>query len=177
MRIPKISEARNIADFHLANREHLSIWEPLRGSEFYTIPFWQEQIRSAQQQFLHQYSLKLCLFQKENQNLVGMINFVNFERGVFHSCRLGYKIGQNFEGKGMMHESLHVAIAFVFARLNFHRIEANYIPRNHRSGTLLKRLGFKINGQEDHYLRINGKWETHVLTSLINPDWKAPEGT
>ncbi len=175
LRIPDVSEAQNIVDFHKDNQDHLTVWEPRRGSDFYTVSFWQDQIRIAQQEFLKEQSLKLSLYQKQSEQVIGMVNFTTFERGVFQSCRLGYKIGQSFEGKGLMHETLAGAIDYVFHRLNFHRIEANYIPRNQRSSNLLKRLGFKINGQEADYLRINGKWETHILTSLINPAWKSPE--
>ena len=46
---------------------------------------------------------------------------------------------------------------------------ANYIPRNQRSETLLDNLGFAKEGVAIKYLLINGKWEDHVLTSLLNP--------
>jgi ribosomal-protein-alanine N-acetyltransferase len=38
-----------------------------------------------------------------------------------------------------------------------------------RSGRLLGRLGFVIEGYARDYLLVNGRWEDHVLTSLINP--------
>ena len=40
---------------------------------------------------------------------------------------------------------------------------ASYLPRNDRSGVLLKRLGFEIEGKARAYLRINGRWEDHIL--------------
>jgi ribosomal-protein-alanine N-acetyltransferase len=46
---------------------------------------------------------------------------------------------------------------------------ANYMPRNARSGDLLARLGFTVEGKASQYLQINGVWEDHVLTSRINP--------
>ena len=36
-----------------------------------------------------------------------------------------------------MVESLETAIHFIFKQLNFHRIEASYIPRNNRSARVL----------------------------------------
>jgi len=50
-----------------------------------------------------------------------------------------------------------------------HRIHANYMPHNRRSGAVLRRLGFVVDGFARDYLQINGRWEDHVLTSLINP--------
>ncbi|MNL86782.1 ribosomal-protein-S5-alanine N-acetyltransferase [compost metagenome] len=45
---------------------------------------------------------------------------------------------------------------------------ANYIPENERSGALLKRLGFEVEGLARDYLKINGAWRDHVLTARIN---------
>ncbi|MGL5537110.1 MAG: 30S ribosomal protein S5 alanine N-acetyltransferase, partial [Aeromonas veronii] len=36
-------------------------------------------------------------------------------------------------------------------------------------GALLERLGFEREGFARAYLMINGRWEDHILTSLINP--------
>jgi ribosomal-protein-alanine N-acetyltransferase len=40
---------------------------------------------------------------------------------------------------------------------------------NERSGKLLNKLGFSEGGLAKNYLKINGRWEDHVLTSLLNP--------
>jgi len=34
---------------------------------------------------------------------------------------------------------------------------------------VLRRCGFQVEGLAPAYLLINGKWEDHVLTSIINP--------
>jgi ribosomal-protein-alanine N-acetyltransferase len=119
-------------------------------------------------------SLKLFIF---NQNypdrIIGSVNFANFIRGVFQSCLLGYNLAENEQGQGYMTEALRVAIAYVFEELNFHRVMAAYLPHNRRSGNVLKRLGFKVEGYAYDYLMIDRVWQDHVLTSLINPNWQA----
>ena len=45
---------------------------------------------------------------------------------------------------------------------------ANYQPANVWSEALLQRLGFEREGLARRYLKINGHWADHVLTSLIN---------
>ncbi len=69
-----------------------------------------------------------------------------------------------------MRESLTVAIQHVFRDIGLHRIMANYRPENTRSEHLLASLGFEKEGLARSYLKINGSWADHVLTSLINPD-------
>jgi ribosomal-protein-alanine N-acetyltransferase len=44
---------------------------------------------------------------------------------------------------------------------------ANHMPGNERSARLLKSLGFEEEGYAKEYLLINGKWEDHVLNSLL----------
>lgn len=67
-----------------------------------------------------------------------------------------------------MIEALEVAIHYVFNELNMHRIMAAYIPTNQRSSLLLKRLGFVIEGYGRNYIQIDGRWQDHILISLIN---------
>jgi ribosomal-protein-alanine N-acetyltransferase len=86
---------------------------------------------------------------------------------------LGYSLAAVEQGKGYMTEALKVAINFVFTELNLHRIMAAYIPHNQRSGLLLKRLGFGVEGYARDYLMINDQWQDHILTSLINPNWRS----
>lgn len=37
---------------------------------------------------------------------------------------------------------------------------------------LLKRLGFVVEGYARDYLMINGLWQDHILTSLVDQWWK-----
>ena len=172
LRFPEITEAADIVAYCKKNEAHLAPWEPLKDEDYYTIRFWRNTIQQVRQEFQENISMRLNFYESSSKKLIGMINFTNFERGAFQSCRLGYKIDRYYEGKGMMFESLKIAIQYIFNQLNFHRIEASYIPRNKRSARVLKRLGFQITGQVEKYIRINGRWECHVITSLLNPKWK-----
>jgi ribosomal-protein-alanine N-acetyltransferase len=67
-----------------------------------------------------------------------------------------------------MFEALSLTNAYMFDDLGLHRIMAGYLPHNERSGKLLDRLGFEKEGLARKYLKINGRWEDHLLTSLIN---------
>ena len=68
-----------------------------------------------------------------------------------------------------MSEALRAATAHVFSAMELHRIEANYLPENLRSGRLLLRLGFEVQGYARRYLYIDGAWRDHVLTALTCP--------
>lgn len=71
-----------------------------------------------------------------------------------------------------MTEALNNALQYVFDELNLHRVEANYMPHNVKSASVLKRLGFVAEGFARDYLYINGRWEDHVRTSKTNDNWR-----
>lgn len=117
-------------------------------------------------------SIRFLLISKEVSNeVIGICNFTQIFRGPFQACYLGYNIRASHEGKGLMSEALEKVIQYMFEKQKIHRIMANYMPSNEKSARLLSKLGFTIEGCAKDYLLINGKWEDHTLTSLINQQW------
>lgn len=157
-------------DFRVANRAYLKTWEPRRPAEFFTLGFWERQLRHVVQDYLDGNSLCLVILDEADAEVMGVCNFTNIVRGTFQACQLGYALAEKHQGKGVMFEALTQAIDFVFTQMALHRIMAAYIPRNARSGQLLHRLKFLKEGRAIKYLNIDGRWEDHILTSLVNPD-------
>ncbi|NJM69090.1 MAG: GNAT family N-acetyltransferase [Scytonema sp. RU_4_4] len=174
LRLAKKEDIPTILKFYTENRTYLTPFSPLLFDNFFTEKYWQNRVEKNYLEFLNDISLKLFIFSKTNQkNIIGYINFANFVRGVAQYCNVGYGLAEAEQGKGYMTEALQAAIHYVFQDLNMHRIMANYIPHNQRSGNLLRRLGFVVEGYARNYLLINGKWQDHILTSLINSNWRA----
>ncbi|MFT4720188.1 MAG: ribosomal-protein-alanine N-acetyltransferase [Candidatus Azotimanducaceae bacterium] len=162
-------QADLMARFRCDNQEHLVVWEPRRTKEFYTEAFWQMQLRLALRDFRQGQSVSLAILNPEASEVLGVCNYSNIVRGTFQSCHLGYALAQRWQGQGIMFEALQASLTYIFNDLHLHRVMANYLPHNQRSGDLLQRLGFKVEGRAEKLLMINGRWEDHVLTSLINP--------
>ena len=170
IRLGRPDDIPAILNYYHQNRDHLAPFEPLKAPEFYTESYWVEALSQRSQEAKEGKTLKLFLFLKmQPQPLIGSLNFSNFSRGVFQNCTVGYSLAAVYQGQGYMSEALQASINFVFSQLQMHRIEANYLPCNQRSGRLLKRLGFTVNGYAPDYLYIAGRWQGHILTSLINP--------
>lgn len=173
LRLASQDDISAILAYYTENKKHLAPFEPLRPPEFYTGSYWCQEIKERFDTFSNDQSLKLFLFKKENpQVIIGSINFSNFIRGAFQACTLGYSLAAAEQGKGYMSEALKEAIHYVFTELNMHRIMANYLPHNQRSGKLLKRLRFDVEGYARDYLMINSQWQDHILTSLIKHNWQ-----
>ena len=161
-------DAAELLRYQIENRQHLQPWEPLRTDEFYTFGTIERRIASMVRQMSEENSLYLLIRSPESEAVIGECNFTNIVRGPFQACHLGFSVAAIAQGQGLMYEALERAIEFVFGTYGLHRVMANYRPENVRSGQLLKRLGFEVEGTARAYLKINGRWADHVLTSRIN---------
>ncbi len=166
------SDAEDVQAYYLDNAAHLDPWEPQRSDQFHHLDAWQSRIRNAQLDYEAGRALKLILRQRETSDLIGICNFTNIVRGPFQACTLGYSIAASAQGRDLMFEALEASIAFMFEHENLHRIMANYVPENERSGRLLARLGFEIEGRAKDYLHIAGAWRDHILTAKTNPNFR-----
>jgi ribosomal-protein-alanine N-acetyltransferase len=165
-----------IVEYYQLNRAYLEPFEPQRPTNFYTHEFWQTVLASRESDFRNGCAVKLLIFlQAEPKPLIGTINLNTIVRGALYGATLGYGLSAQHQGQGYMTEAGQRLIAYAFDELNLHRIMASYLPHNHRSANVLKRLGFQIEGIARDYLFINGQWQDHVMTSLINPHWQMPE--
>ena len=154
--------------FRDENRDYLKPWEPLRRPDFFTEGFWEIQLRLTLRDFREGASAGFVLLSPVEDEVLGVCNYTNIVRGTFQSCQLGYALAEKHQHKGLMFEALSMTNQYMFDDLGLHRIMAGYLPHNERSGKLLDRLGFEKEGLARKYLKINGRWEDHLLTSLIN---------
>jgi ribosomal-protein-alanine N-acetyltransferase len=172
LRLATPQDVPGIVRYFGENRAFLGPWEPRRAERFYTDAFWAEQVERNRDEAAADRSLRLFIFPNDAPGeVIGTVGFTEFVRGIFQACYLGYGLSAAREGLGLMREALRAAIAHAFGPMRMNRIMANYVPHNRRSGNLLKALGFQVEGYARDYLRIDGRWEDHVLTSLTNPDW------
>ncbi|MCJ8294623.1 MAG: GNAT family N-acetyltransferase [Colwellia sp.] len=151
------------------NSSHLSQWQPTRIAEYFGVEETQKRVKLNFKNFQLGSSISLVAFDKSKSEIICLCTFSNVVYGAFQACNLGYSISEKNQGKGLMFEMLQASILYVFTEYNLHRIMANYIPSNVRSETLLDKLGFQKEGLAKSYLKIDGTWQDHVLTSKINP--------
>lgn len=154
-RIEKFSGSRH--DMRLKN-EH---WETLATAEH--ILRWNHK------------ALTFLFFRKSDSFFVGACHFSGFVWGPFRSCNIGYQIDGCVEGKGYMKEAATAALNYVFKEWGIHRVVANYDADNTRSGGLLKRLGFEVEGCARDWIELKGKRRDAMTTALLRSDWELRE--
>lgn len=171
VRMAEVTDVPAIVTFVNLNRDFLKPWEPRRTAEYYTADYWTRVVVQNQADFRDDYSLRMFLFPKGETRVIGTLNFSNFVRGVAQYCTVGYSLGEHDQGQGYMAEALTAGLRYAFEEMNLHRVTASYMPHNLRSGALLKRLGFVVEGYARDYLQIDGRWQDHVITARVNEGW------
>lgn len=166
-------DAWRLADYYAENRHFLKPWEPIRDESHCYPSGWQARLGMIAEFHKQGSAYYFALLDPDEKEIIGVANFSNVVRGSFHACYLGYSIAQKWQGQGLMFEALTAAIRYMQRTQHIHRIMANYMPRNKRSGDLLARLGFEKEGYAKNYLLIDGQWRDHVLTALTTSEWTA----
>jgi ribosomal-protein-alanine N-acetyltransferase len=169
---PSPAHGPALRDYMARNREHFAPYLPPLPEGLHTVEFWHERLAAWREEAAADQSLRLMLLERGGREgvVIGDCAFTNIVRGPFQACHLGYKLDRQFVGRGLMKEALSASLNYAFDSLKLHRIMANYQPTNERSGRLLRRLGFTIEGYARDYLYLNGAWRDHILTSLVNPN-------
>lgn len=161
------SDAQLLVDYYRHNRSHLDPWEPEKGEHFYDVELTRARIAQMQENFINDNAVHFVALTPDRQCVIGLANFTTIARGAFQACYLGFSIGREYQGNGLMHEFLTPCIHYMFVQKALNRIMANHLPHNSRSARLLHRLGFAREGYAKRYLKIAGQWQDHVLRSKI----------
>ncbi|MBN4075149.1 MAG: hypothetical protein COA71_00920 [SAR86 cluster bacterium] len=168
IRLVKATDADLLSAYHLKNAEHFRKWEPKHEADYYSAGQLKKRLSSfivAQNEDRAAYFVAI-----DNGKVLAHCSLTNIIYGPLKGCHIGYGVAKSFEGTGLMTKVCQHAINYAFSKLALNRLMAAYMPFNSRSETLLKKLGFTQEGLARKYLQINGSWEDHVLTSLINPE-------
>lgn len=167
IRLIKNTDAKMLSAYHLKNAHHFKQWEPKHEADYYSV----QQLKNRLSTFLiAQNKGRAAYFVAiDNNEIIAQCSLTNIIYGPLKGGHIGYSVDAAFEGTGLMTQVCKETIDHAFKKLNLNRLMAAYIPHNSRSEALLKKLGFSREGLARKYLQINGQWEDHVLTSLINP--------
>jgi ribosomal-protein-alanine N-acetyltransferase len=168
--VPEYAEAA--CAYYARNRAHLDPWEPARAPDFFTAAYHRRELERTWREQLAGSCARFAVHVGASDDLVGIINLWQIRRGNLQVAVIGYSLDAVHEGHGYMTEAAGAVVEYGFGALNLHRIETSYHPTNERSGRVLRRLGFVVEGYARDYLRINGDWRDAILVSLTNPNWQ-----
>ncbi len=170
IRPPRRGDGTRMADYYVRNREFLQPWYPRFRPEDVDAGAWERAIPMIDAERRDNKALRTVLIDAEG--VAGVANLTAISASPGFRATLGYSLAARAQGRGLMREALSTLLPAAVDRYRLHRVEAAYLPRNERSGRLLRSLGFEREGLAGSYLLIDGRWEDHVLTAWTNPDWR-----
>lgn len=149
------------------NRAHLRQWLPWVDStktQKDTLAF----IESTIKQFSENKSIQCGIWLDEK--LVGTIGQ---HRVVWANkwCSLGYWLGAEFEGRGLMTKSCKTMVDYSFREQNLNCVEIAAAVENKKSQAIPERLGFKREGVLRQRECLYGRFVDHAVYSLLKSEW------
>lgn len=170
LRVPRAADYEQWRALRERSREFLTPWEPIWPKNDLARTAYRRRIKRYARDIRQGETYPFFIFDDRGEDLIGGLTLSHVRRGVTQSCSLGYWIGLSHERKGNMTAAVRVATSFVFDNLQLHRLEAACLPSNEPSIRLLERTGFQREGLARNYLRINGKWQDHILFAIVSDD-------
>ena len=153
-----------------ASRDFLVPWEPSWPADATAAMAFRQRLHYGKREWKTDQSYGFLIFRREDGRLVGGVTLGQMRRGVAQAASLGYWVGAPYQRRGYMTEALTLLIEHGFGAMGLHRIEAACLPENAASRGLLLKLGFREEGRARQFLRINGRWQDHMLFALIASD-------
>lgn len=170
LRVLEARDAQDLLNLRVHNHTFLQPFEPIRDAEYLTLEWQLQDIENHQHGADTDQSYAFGIFLQETDELIGRIAITGISRGPAQHANLGYFLAEEHNGKGYMTEAVKQCVAFAFRELHLHRIQAGVMPRNLRSGRVLEKAGFRVEGLAKRYIRINGQWEDHILYAITTED-------
>lgn len=105
-----------------------------------------ESLEIMQNLFIDKYDSWAIVY-KENGRVIGSIGYELDVRRPDINCReLGYAMGEDYWGKGIMTEAAKAALQYGFEELGLDMVSIYRNPQNHRSGRVIDKCGFAYEG-------------------------------
>lgn len=92
-------------------------------------------------------------------------------------AELGYWIAVDCWNRGYATEASRTIIDLGFETLGLHRIESRHFLRNPASGRVMQKIGMKQEGVERDLVIKWDRFESLVLYSILEPEWRAGRAT
>jgi len=167
LRHPTAGDYADWAELRTRSRKHLTPWEPSWAHDDLSHSMYRRRLRAYAKDIRDDISYPYFIFDASVGTLVGGVTLSNVRRGSAQTASLGYWMGEPYAGRGYMREAVLTLLPVVFGTLRLHRVEAATMVNNAASIRVLEACNFEREGLARSYLKINGRWEDHILYARV----------
>lgn len=107
--------------------------------------------------------------------LAGWINLHNRTGGTVSGAEIGYWLGKEFVGRGIITRAAKTLTDYAFAHWDVNRVFLGIAINNSRSYAIPERLGFTVEGTLRQNYHINDEWVDHRIYTMLKDEWTLPQ--
>jgi ribosomal-protein-alanine N-acetyltransferase len=160
------SDAQELFAFELKNRAFFERVGFPRGDDYYELNNFNEIIKESIEE-QEKGLVNMYLIKNHNGMILGRINLLSIVRGIFNKAELGYRMGEEHQGKGYATSAVKLILDKAVNNHKLHRIEAGTSPDNIGSQIVLIKNGFQFVGRFNKYINYNGEWRDSIYFERI----------
>lgn len=164
----EIKDAEKLFDLINRNRDHIGEW-----LKFPSITLKEDDSKTFIERTRIRYAKDegYWLGVWNGDELAGSIGYLYVDQEN-KKTEIGYWLGKEYEGKGIITKSIKVLIDYAFNELQLHKIEIGAARDNIRSRAIPEKLGFKREGEIRDYEYINGRFIDRIIYGLKADEWR-----
>jgi len=161
------SHIKELFDLTNTNRKYLREWLPWVDSTR-NINDTAEFVKTSVSRNNKKNGFELVI--KYQERIAGILGLLYIDH-LNKNTEIGYWLAESFTGKGIMTESCKALTDRCLKEMNLNRVSIRCAAENYISQGIPKRLNFKKEGvlRENGFL--NGKFEDHIVYSMLKSEW------
>ena len=114
------------------------------------------------------YKWAICL-KETPEYAIGDISVVNKDEKI-NSCEVGYILGEDYWGQGLMTEALKAVLTFLLQEAGFNRVSAEFVTVNPASGRVMEKAGMSYEGTLRQAKFHKGQVKDYSIYSILQSD-------
>lgn len=169
LKLVDVNDAQRLFQLTSDSRVHLRKWVPWvddTRSVMDTEDFIKESLKSYDEYK----SMNMVVVFKDE--VVGVAGFNEFDWPNKHAA-IGYWLGKQYTGKGIMTRVVRELTDFAFTQLNLNRVEIRAAAENEKSRAIPEKLGFKNEGRIREAEWLYDKFVDHIVYGMLKKEWLA----
>lgn len=170
IRMPDYADFAIWADVRARSREFLQPWEPTWPADDLTEKAFRRRVARYREEVEADLAYPYFITLREGGAILGGLTLANVRRRAAMSASLGYWMGAQHAGKGIMSRAVPALCRHAFSLLALERVEAACLPENAASIRVLEKAGFRREGFARGYLAIAGVRRDHITFALLRSD-------
>jgi len=155
--------------WQIGNREHLRRWLDWPLDENYSIEDSRGFIKRWLNRFAEGNGFEAGIWYQGT--LVGEVSVdrIDWTNKV---AEMGYSLGAEFQGRGIVTMCMRVLIDYAFDELELNRVELRCADENLKSRAVAERLGFTQEGELRESWLIHGRFVGQVIYGMLAAEWR-----